>query len=291
MKIKILRIIIVLSGLVTLYNCSLKKMGVRATMPVLRGGNAALTKESDYELVKASLPGNLMMLQGLLEVDPENVEILTIAAQGFCSYAFGFVEDEDKERAKGLYRKGIEYGIKALRLGDSDFDRALKNGSPLWDAVRVLDDKDLVPAIMWTGQCIGNLVNLDMSDPENLIELPKAKALMEKVIELDDTYFYGSAHLFMAAYYAGLPATFGGGLDKAQKEFDIVFKMTERKFLLAQYFYAKLYATTSKDEKLFDDTIKEILETPSDVLPEQKLVNEIAKRKAKILLKTKSKYF
>lgn len=291
MKIKILKNLLVLVGTIFIYNCSLQKIGVRATMPVVRGGNTAVTKESDYDLVKSALPGNLMMLQGLLELDPENVEVLTIAAQGFCSYALGFVEDEDRERAKMLYKKGIEYGIKALRYSDSKFDRALKEGTPLWDAVKVLDDKDLVPAILWTGQCIGNMVNLDMSDPENLIELPKARALMEKVIELDDTYFYGAAHLFMAAYYAGLPATFGGGLEKSQKEFDRVFEITGRKFLLAQYFYAKLYATTAKDEKLFDDTIKEILETPSDVLPEQKLVNEIAKRKAKLLLKTKSKYF
>jgi len=291
MKIKLIKVIVLLvMGMSGLYNCSIKALGVKAAMPVLDDINAAVFKQSDIALVETALPATLIIIEGLLETSPENQDLLAMAAQALCAYGFGFIEDKDKDRAKAIYIKGRDYGIKALRQ-NGKFNKALKKKIPFWDAVKVINDKDMLPALFWTGQCIGNLVNLDMSDPENLVDIPKAKALMEKVMEFDDKFFFGGAHIFMGAYYAILPALFGGGLDKSEVEFKKAFEISQEKFLVAYYYYARFYVTTLKDAELFDKTIAKIENTPSDVLPEQKLINEIAKKKAKVLIGSKAKFF
>jgi hypothetical protein len=83
----------------------------------------------------------------------------------------------------------------------------------------------------------------------------------------------------------------GGGVDKAKKEFDIVFEITDGKFLLAKVLFAQYYATLLKEEELFKNTLNEVLNTPSDILPDATLANEVAKVKAKILLEKAGEYF
>ena len=46
-----------------------------------------------------------------------------------------------------------------------------------------------------------------------------------------------------------------------------------------------------EDKELFKNLLKEVLESPLDVLPEQRLANEVAKRKAKVLLRMVDELF
>ena len=68
-------------------------------------------------------------------------------------------------------------------------------------------------------------------------------------------------------------------------------KISDGKFLLAKLYYARFYAPLVVDEKLFERELNEVLEAPSDALPEVVLLNEIAKAKARIFLKNEKQYF
>jgi hypothetical protein len=114
---------------------------------------------------------------------------------------------------------------------------------------------------------------------------------MERVYQLDDTYYYGAPHLFFGVYYAGLPTIAGGGADKSKAEFEKVIEMTGGKYLLAYVMYAQSYATLVQERDLYESLLKKVLESPSDAVPEMTLVNEIAKKKAAKLLKDTDKYF
>ncbi len=287
MKAKILFLI---WCLVFLGGCSLKKFSVNRVVPVLQDVDKSIFSETNYKLVKSGLPGSLLLMQGMLYATPNNFDLLGMNAEGFCGYATGFVEDEDPEYATALYLKGRDYGLKALKH-HRKFRKALEKGKPFWEAIKLVDDKDYLHALLWTGLCWGQNIMLNIDDPMVAVEATDVKAIMEQVILIDDSYFYGMTHVFFGAYYASLPSVFIGGPEKIEAEFKRAFEISEGKFLLANVFYARYYATLIVDEVLFEQELKKVLEAPSDAIPEVALMNEIAKAKARRLLREKSKYF
>ena len=43
-----------------------------------------------------------------------------------------------------------------------------------------------------------------------MADLPIIEYIMLKVVELEDSYYYGGAHIFLGAYYSSRPPMFGG---------------------------------------------------------------------------------
>ncbi|MFQ5445275.1 MAG: TRAP transporter TatT component family protein, partial [Nitrospinales bacterium] len=76
----------------------------------------------------------------------------------------------------------------------------------------------------------------------------------------------------------------GGNPEKSLHHFQEHQKLMENKFLMSYFLQAKTYAVQIQDRELFEKLLKKVLETPSDVLPEQRLANEVAKMKAEKLL-------
>ena len=75
----------------------------------------------------------------------------------------------------------------------------------------------------------------------------------------------------------------GGDPEKARNHFEQGLKITGGKYLLVSFLYAKTYAVQNQDRDLFAAHLKKVLEASYDVLPEQRLANQIAKRKAAAL--------
>ncbi len=275
---------------VLLQGCgSFIKMGLRSASPVLNDLIRAAYKHNDPELIKEAIPASLLILDGLIETDPENYELLVLASQGYSGYAMAFVEDENPERAKKLYLRGKEYGLRAMRLCKK-FRKSLDKNEPMEVALKLLDDK-YVPAMFWTVSNWAAYINLSRRETSALFEISDVTALMERLRELNPEYFYGGVHLLYALYYANQPPLTGGGPERAKEEFERVFKISDNKFLLAHVLFAKFYAVPLKDESLFDSELKMVLSTPSDVLPDAVFMNEVAKIKAKKLLEKKDELF
>jgi TRAP transporter T-component len=288
MKIKNL---ITLLIIVLITGCSyMTKAGVNAMTPTLQKVNDTILRENDYELVGQGLPGQLLLIDGFLSITPDNRDLLVIAASGYCGYSLGYVEDTDPGRASALYRKGRDYGLQALKQ-DSAFREALEKGKSFEAAAKLIDGDTYVPALYWTAMCWGAWINLNMSDPMGMIEVPKFKALIDQLYRLNDKYTYGGAHLLLATYYAQLPALFGGGLDKSDTEFQKAFEISQGKFLIQYVYYAEFYATLVKNKTLFESELKKVIDAPTDILPDQTFTNLIAKHKAEYLLKNEEKLF
>jgi hypothetical protein len=73
----------------------MKKMTVNMTADMLETGALAYNEEDDYEFARLAMPSSLKMMEGMLKSSPENKTILYSLAQGYCSYAFVFLEDSD----------------------------------------------------------------------------------------------------------------------------------------------------------------------------------------------------
>jgi hypothetical protein len=55
--------------------------------------------------------------------------------------------------------------------------------------------------------------------------------------------------------------------------------------------YAKTYAVETQNEALFQDLLNRVVSSSVDVLPEQRLANAVAKKRARELLAGKDQYF
>ena len=75
--------------------CSTGQMVARTSTSIMDSNVEAMNRETDPVLAEASMPANLKLIEGLIQEDPKNPELLAYAAQGFYGYAFGFVELND----------------------------------------------------------------------------------------------------------------------------------------------------------------------------------------------------
>ena len=216
--------------------------------------------------------------------------MLLLTVQALAGYALGFAEDEEPERAKVFYLRAKDYGLRALRENE-DFAEAEKGSVDDYAfAVKNLDD-DYIDALFWTGFAWAGWINLSIDDPRAMIELTKVQILMERVLEIDDSYFHGSTHLFFGSIWGIKPPMLGGDLEKAKEHFERNLEITGGKFLLTYVYYALYYAAKVLDEDLFNSFIDKIEETRADILPGYQLLNVIAKKKVKYLKKFAADWF
>ena len=120
-------------------------------------------------------------------------------------------------------------------------------------------------------------------------ELNRAKLLMEKVVELDETYQDGRAHLYLGGIETLLPKLMGGRPEKGKKHFERAIEIEER-FLLSKVIYAEQYARLVFDQQLHDRLLEEVL-AADPIAGEFTLTNQIAKKRATILLEGSKDYF
>jgi len=121
--------------------------------------------------------------------------------------------------------------------------------------------------------------------------LPKVKLILEKTIELDESYFNAAALSVLGVVHGAVPPALGGNPDEALVYFDRALVVTERKFLLNQVFKAQFWATNAGDRAAFDALLKEVMDAPHDLFPEETLSNMLAKERAIALMKERDTLF
>lgn len=286
----IYRTILVITVTFIFQSCNLDKFVIRQTGTILDYGVLALYEESDLILAEQALASNIKLLEGMTKGDPENKHLLLLTSQALSGYAMGFVEDESPDRARVFYLRAREYGLRVLRENSSFLESEKKPLENFTEAVNLFKKEDL-DALFWTAFAWAGWINLSLDDPLAYVELPKVQSMMQRVLDLDESYFFASAHLFFGSVWGTKPKMLGGDPVKAKDHFEKSIKITQGKFLLAYIYYIKYYALRTFNEELFDQLLAHIKETPVNVLPEFQLLNSMAKEKAIRLEKNRSEWF
>lgn len=270
--------LMILAVSLLLTGCSMKEQMVRSMDPIMDDMSSVVNMSNDVDLIRDGLPASLIQMDGFIKSAPNN-KLLLKAAESYFGYAFSFVEDTNKPRASALYLKAREYALRALKKY-RQFD---EQAPDLKDMLANCGKQD-VPALYWAAGSWLAWIGLNVDNPEAIMDIPKVEAMIERVIELDETYYYGMAHAMLGGLYASQPKNMGGNPEKANKQFQKAFNISGSKLLAAQLMYAKFYAVQIQDKALFVKTLSEIIATPVNSFPERNLANEVAKRKAKDLL-------
>jgi len=266
-----------------------KRQAANGIYPTLHDFHDVALRCDDLGLVRASLESYLLLVETLVEESPRNQDLLVLASMLYAYYGFGFVVDEDLERGRRMYWKGIALGKRALELNRA-LRKNLEKGEPLYRSVDLLRPRKDIPAAFCTALNQGMLLICSLDQPEAFGEANAFKALNDWVIAQDEDYFCGGAVTLLGVYYGIMPAMMGGGPDKAETEFRRAMEICPN-FLLHDYLYARYVPTLIDDEELFDRLIGRVLETPAGADPRYTALNEVAKRKARILEEDRDLYF
>ena len=270
-------------------------------LPMFLGGCglaklARIQGEGDLTVVEATLEGNIGTLENLSKIGSKNLIVKT--ARAYSSYA-GFIEDKMEEaeiagdyetaedmraRAIDLYIRSEKYALKALAKSDKTFSEVRTVDMTVFQkALQKLEKKDVEP-LFWTAYSIARGISLQKDDPMQVIDLARVELMMQRVLELDETFYFGSAHLFYAVYYGDRAISIGGDPEKAKEHIAHVERINNGKFLMSKLYLARYYAYPTQDVTLFKQSLKEVLDAPSDIYPGEEAATSLAKSRAKRLL-------
>ncbi len=287
-KIKVL--LVVVMAFILLSGCSLKKTVVNTTALIMDDVVDAFFADPDADFVYQAIPGNLKLLDGLIRGSAyENDGLLLKGCKLYGMYAMAFFEDvtTDKKLEKANFKKAAQFYLKSKEYGmmiltkNSDFKAVVDTNLDDFTKTLAAFGKNDVETLFWTAFSWGSYINLNRSSATDIADLPKVKAMIDRVVELEPGYFYGLPNLFLIVYYA-MPKMFGGDLEKAKAAYDAVKAVSGAKFVLADYFMAKYYAVQAQDKQMFDTLINNVESADDNVIPEM-LFTQVAKRKAAVL--------
>jgi len=282
--------ILIVFLLLFLASCSInKKMTTISAASLVEDVAKASYKQSDLRVIREGMPAYLMLMDGMVEGWPGNDRLLLAAAQAYSSYATAFADADDAAFRDALMLRAKTYALQALEVRGisapltSPFDQFERQ-------VGQTTGSD-IPFVFWSASCWGNWISAHTTSISAVAELPRVQALMRQALTLDETYYYGGAHIFMGVLYASRPQVAGGNLDLSKHHFLKAIEIGQGKFLMAYVYYADYYARKAFDRELFVSTLKKVLDTPADTVPELTLMNTVARHKAEALLGKTDEYF
>jgi hypothetical protein len=264
-----------------------------------RQASAAFDRIGDFEVAQAAAASGLIQFEGMHDLAPENEDAMFLLLKGWTGYAFGFAEDameiaEDegardraeyhRQRAIKGYGRAIEAGVMLLNQDAGGWDGAIAAEGPLKEwLVQNFTDKDDAANLFWLGYAWLARANLMKDDAETVANLFIGVSIMQRAVELDDSYNGYTGLVVLGAYHA---RTATAELDLAKKLFDQAIDKTGNKSLIVHFNYATKYACARADNVLYGKLLNDVL-TTEDQSVNLRLTNMIARRRAQRWLDAK----
>lgn len=272
-----------------------RKMAINMVGDALAGTGTAFASDPDLELIMDAVPFGLKLMEALLAETPEHKGLLLAATSGFTQYAYAFVqpeadklEDEDydaaeatRDRAKKLYIRARDYGLRSLETRHRGFSDMLLIDPEA--AVAMVDKKD-VPNLYWTAASWGAAISLGLDDPELIADVPAMEALIDRALELDESYEAGAIHSFLIGYEMIRQGAEGEPEARARKHFARAVELSEGLQAGAYVALAESVSVETQNKKEFKELLEKALAVDVDARPEWRLLNIVMQRRATWLL-------
>jgi tetratricopeptide (TPR) repeat protein len=251
--------------------------------------STAILNQPDPQTVQDGVPAYLILLDGMIESDPENAELLLAGAKLYGAYASAFAVQP--ERMQRMSAKALNYARRATCAEVESLCAALtKPAAEYAQAVALLDDEDEVPYLYALGTTWAGWVQAHAESWQAIAELPKVQSSIERVLALDDGHDQGGAHLYMGVLLSLRPAAMGGQPEAGRQHFERALELSQGKNLMIKVLYARHYARLVFDRELHDKLLKDVLAAPVEA-PGLTLINTLAQTQARQLLATSPDYF
>lgn len=248
----------------------------------------AILNANDLETVEAGGPAYLLMVDGLIHADPQNTRLLRAGATLYTAYTGVYVDDE--ERARKMTDKAMNYALQAVcshrrdwcGLREADFDSFTRD--------LLAADKRDAPVLYDLGATWAEWIQARQRNWDAIAEIARVEALMNRVVELDEGYRDGEAHLYLGTLATLLPPAMGGRPEKGRAHFERAIELSNGRNLMAKVNFARYYSRLLFDRELHDRLLNEVLAADPEV-PGYALVNLLAQQQARALLESADSYF
>jgi hypothetical protein len=261
----------------------------KATTRLADNLGAAVLNADDPATVRDGLPAYLLLLDGLLEGDPDNVGTLMAAAKLNGAYAGNFTGD-DADRARRLSNKALAMAQRAACIELPELCATLSgNPDDFAGALSEADDRHLAIyyglAAAWAGQ-----IQANRDDWAAVADLPKVEALLARVIAIDSGYDGGLPLVYLGVLNSLRPAAVGGQPEQGRAYFQQAIDLSEGRNLFAKTMMAESYARLVFDQALHDRLLEEVIAAEPRA-PGYTLMNTLAQQRAVALLASGKDYF
>jgi len=286
----------VVAGALALSACSPKTMIVNSVGNALAGESSSWGRDDDPDLVRDAAPFALKTIESLIEQSPNHAGLLLAASSGFAEYSYAFVESDAgyiegtdlaaatalRARARKLYRRAREYGLRGLEVGSPGFRSTLRSDPAR--AVAAVTSKDDVPLLYWTAASWALEISLAKQDAELTADLPLTGMMIHRALELDEAYGGGALYDFLIAYDGGRPAAAGGSVALARSDLEKALAFAGGTRAAPYVAFAETVSVATQDRAEFAKLLNEALAVDPNRAPEQRLANLIAQKRARWLL-------
>jgi len=274
------RLLFILCLSILTYGCSIADKFARNL-------SVAVLESNDPQIVADGLPAYLLLLDSMIVDDPEDGAMLRSAASLNNAYGI-FVKDADRQKL--LAEKALSYAGKAICLHDQRACQLTeKNFKEVEKLVTTLGQNDI--SVLYTfGVAWASWIQVNHSDWNAIAKIAQVKLIMSKVLQLDETYEHAGAHLYMGVLNSLLPAALGGKPEIGKQHFEKAIKLSNNTNLMAKVLYAQHYARLVFNQQLHDRLLNEVLQAKASA-PGLTLINTLAQKQARELLKDSAEYF
>ena len=248
----------------------------------------AILNQDDPATVRDGAPAYLLMIDGLIEGDPENTSLLLTGARLYGSYTSAFIEDET--RAQRLASKALLYARTALCLENEAACAASDNRLEQFKSALRKTGQSGLATLYGFGVAWASWVQINASDWNAVADLAKVEALFERCLALDETYDGGGAHVYLGVIKSLLPAAVGGKPELARRHFERAIEISAGENLMVKVLMAKHYARNVFDRELHDSLLTSVKAAAANYAG-YTLINSLAKLEAERLLAESADFF
>jgi predicted anti-sigma-YlaC factor YlaD len=281
---------------------SINRMAVNKLGDALAGGGTTFASDDDPELVRQAVPFSLKIIESLLAENPKHEGLLFAAASGFTQYSYAFVQEEAEElesgnltksrelmgRARRLDLRARDYGLRGLEVRHRGFAERLRENPHA--AVAPMKKAD-VPLLYWSAVSWAAAISLSKDDPALVGDLPKVEAMIDRALELDESWDQGSIHAFLIAFEMGRAGGEGDRTVRAKKHFARAVELSRGRLAGPFLSYAESVCVEREDRKQFEHLLGQALAINADDDPPTRLNNLVMQRRARWLLSRTDKLF
>ena len=282
-----------LTAIAVLSGCSIRKMAINKIGDALSSGPSTYESDDDIQLVGDALPFGLKLIESLVAEAPRHKGLHLSACRGFTSYSQVYVRhaadmtaltdldegERQRARAKRLFMRGLQYCLSGLEASYPGVSAALEQTPQL--ALSKVKKKD-VPLLFWSAASLGLAISAGKNQAAMVGRIPEVEALIQKAIELDESWERGALHEFQVAFLSSKP----GATDYAAIEhhYHRALELSAGKSASLYVAYAEAVSIPKQDRRGFEELLNKSLEVDRDASKEARLVNAVAQQRAQWLL-------
>ena len=269
-----------LTGCASLVSSATSRMADNITL--------AIQNQDDPATVRDGAPAYLLMIDGLIEGDPESADLLLAGSKLYGSYSTAFVDDEP--RAQRLADKSLSYARRALCLEAREICEATASKLDKFQGSLAGTGKGELKALYGFAVAWANWIQTNSADWNAVADLAKVTALFEHCLTIDERYDGGGAHLYLGVIKSLRPAALGGEPEIARGHFERAIEFSAGQNLMVKVLMAKHYARNVFDQELHDSLLTSVLAENADYRG-YVLANSLAKIEADQLLAESGDFF